>query len=92
MRVEVRRQVPFTTVYKLDGSTSRNLELTTQTVSTATWQGGNLDVVTRLADTDPALPANRLERLMWLDPAGRLVIETTNGVADPYLTVYKRVE
>jgi hypothetical protein len=86
------RQVPVTTVYKLDGSTSGNLELTTETVSTATWQGGNLDVVTHVADTDPALPRNRLERLLWIDPTGRLVIETTNGLADPYLTVYQRVE
>jgi hypothetical protein len=89
VRIVGDTQVAVTTVYKLDGSSSGNLELKAETISTATWQGGNLDVVTRVADADPTLPANRLERLLWLDPAGRLVVETTNGTAPPYLTVYK---
>jgi hypothetical protein len=81
----------MTVVYQLDGAESPNLELTHRTMSEATWHVGQLQINTHLADADLALPRNNLERVLWFDATGRLIIQTRNGLDEPYSTVYRRV-
>ena len=89
----------FTSVYKLDGSESKNT-LTVQgnaieQVSKAKWDGGTLRVDTSMSfDGNPV----QITMAMSLDPAGALVIESTRpdfqGGGGPITTktTYKKSE
>jgi hypothetical protein len=92
---EIRQGVTMSltvSYYRLDGSETTNVEgAFTKTASKATWQGGTLTILTRLADTG-TIPRLELERLMSLDATGRLLVETKSGGGPAYLTVYRRAQ
>ena len=68
----------FTTVYKLDGTESKNTlnfqGNAIEQISTAKWDGGKLFVDTKMSfDGNPV----ELKMTMALDPAGNLLVEIT---------------
>ena len=86
----------FTSVYKLDGSESKNtLNIqgnAVEQLSTAKWDAGKLIVVTKMSfDGNPV----EVSMTMALDPSGNLLVETTrpdfqSGAPVTTKTTYKK--
>jgi len=73
------------TIYSLDGKPSKNLEPFEETISIATWKQARLEVVTRDS------LQRELRRVIWLEPDGRLTVETTRQ-GEHYVTIYARAQ
>jgi len=73
------------TVYSLEGKPSKNLEPFEETISTAAWKKERLEIVTRDA------LQRELRRVIWLEPDGRLTVETTRQ-GEHYVTIYARAQ